>query len=66
MGILSFISRQSSRNVSVIKLFPVKGKQKNVSLNNFTMQACVKKKISITYIMPKYLRWIVGCTCSIK
>ena len=44
MGILSFISRQSSRNVSIIKLFPVKGKQKNVSLNNFTMQACVKKK----------------------
>ena len=42
MGILSFISRQSSKNVSVIKLFPLKGKQKNASSNNSTMQACVK------------------------
>ena len=41
MGILSFISRQPNKKISVIKLFPVTGNQKNVTSNNFTTHTCV-------------------------
>ena len=41
MGMLSFISRQSNKNMSVIELFPVRGKQ-NASSNNFITKTCVK------------------------
>ena len=47
MGILSFISRQSSKKISVIELFPVIGKQKNSSSNNFTTQACVVRNQTV-------------------
>ena len=40
---LSFISRQSNKPISVIEVFPVRGKQKNASSNNFTTQTCVQK-----------------------
>ena len=40
---LSFISRQSNKKISVTELFPVRGKQKNTSSNNFTTQTCVQK-----------------------
>ena len=39
---LSFISRQSTKKMSVFKLFPTRRKQKNTSLNNLTAQVCVK------------------------
>ena len=39
---LSFISRQSNIKISVIKFFPVRGKQKNTLLSNFLRQTCVK------------------------
>ena len=40
---LSFISRQSNKTISVIEVFPVRGKQKNASSNNFTTQTYVQK-----------------------
>ena len=57
--LISFKSRQSNKKISVNKLFPVRGKQKNGSLNNFTTQTCVKKCL-ITYIMPKHVGRLVG------
>ena len=59
MRMISFISRQSNIKTSVIELFHVKGKQKDVSSNSFTTQTCVKK-ISVTYIMLKYITWLIG------
>ena len=43
VGMLSFISRQSNKKISVIELFPIREKQKNASSNNFTTQTKVKK-----------------------
>ena len=40
VGMLSFICRQPNKKISVTESFPVKGKQKNVSSNNFTTQMC--------------------------
>ena len=38
---LSFMSRQSNKRISVIELFPAREKQKNFSLNNFrTINMC--------------------------
>ena len=57
---LSFISRQSTKKMSVFKLFPTRRKQKNTSLNNLTAQTCVKFFFSVMYILPKSIRWSVG------
>ena len=43
VGMLSFMSRQSNKKISVIEVFPVRGKQKNASSNNFTTQTRVQK-----------------------
>ena len=39
---LSFISRQLNKNISFIKLFPVRGKQNNTSSNDFVTQTSAK------------------------
>ena len=38
---LSFIYKQSLKQISLIELFPIRGKQKNASLNNSTTQTCI-------------------------
>ena len=46
---LIFISRRSSKKISVVELFPVQRKQKNASSNNFATQTGVKH-FSIRYV----------------
>ena len=55
---LSFISRQSNKRISVTELFPVREKQKNPSLNNFRTQTCVKKIFH--YICNAKARYMVS------
>ena len=57
---LSFISWQLNKKISLIKLFPVRGKQENASSNNFTTQTQnVLKWFFVMYIMPKHIRQLV-------
>ena len=52
---------------SVTELFPDRGKQKNISSNNFITQ--LSKKFSVKYVMPKQVRWLqqmVSCTRKYK
>ena len=60
VGMLSFISRQSNKKISVIELFPVRGKQKNTSSNNFHKTNKHWKIVFDHMQMSKH----VGCTQS--
>ena len=68
MGMLSFISRQSTKKMSVFKLFPTRRKQKNTSLNNLTAQVCVKFFFfqSCIYCQSALDGQLVSCICSVK
>ena len=59
MEILSFISRQSHKKISVIELFPVRGKF-HMPHRIISQRKHVLKNISITYIMPEHVRRLFG------
>ena len=57
---LSFISRQSNKKISVIELFPIREKQKNASSNNFTTQTKVKKNFDHVQCKNTLDGWLVA------